>query len=100
MHLGRHLHMPTESLHMCGDGASELIETDIKHGCWAGHTGMIKLIIAAHSPPLPLFQLSGGFNRELVREGLVVELSDGIRKVRRLFLFHDVLVSAKQKPSR
>ena len=45
-------------------------------------------------------QLSGGFNRELVKDGLVVELSDGIRKIRRVFLFHDVLVCSKQKPSR
>ncbi len=52
---------------------------------------------------VPLFlpvQLSGGYNRELVKEGLVVELSDDIRKVRRLFLFHDVLVSSKQKATR
>lgn len=52
---------------------------------------------------LPLLlpvQLSGGYNRELVKEGLVVELSDDIRKVRRLFLFHDVLVSSKQKATR
>ncbi len=46
-----------------------------------------------------MLQLSGGYNRELVKQGLVVELSDN-RKVRRLFLFHDVIVSAKQKPTR
>ena len=51
-------------------------------------------------PLLLTVQLSGGYNRELVKEGLVVELSDDIRKVRRLFLFHDVLVSSKQKATR
>ena len=30
----------------------------------------------------------------------MVELSEGIRKVRRVFLFHDVIVSSKQKPTR
>ena len=30
----------------------------------------------------------------------MVELSEGIRKVRRVFLFHDVVVSSKQKPTR
>lgn len=30
----------------------------------------------------------------------MVELSDGIRKIRRVFLFHDVLVCSKQKASR
>ena len=30
----------------------------------------------------------------------MVELSEGIRKVRRLFLFHDIIVSSKQKPTR
>ena len=30
----------------------------------------------------------------------MVELSEGIRKVRRIFLFHDVIVSSKQKPTR
>ena len=29
----------------------------------------------------------------------MVELSEGIRKVRRVFLFHDVIVSSKQKPT-
>ena len=35
-----------------------------------------------------------------MKEGLMVELSEGIRKVRRVFLFHDVVVSSKQKPTR
>ena len=30
----------------------------------------------------------------------MVELSEGIRKVRRVFLFHDVIISSKQKPTR
>ena len=30
----------------------------------------------------------------------MVELSEDIRKVRRVFLFHDVIVSSKQKPTR
>lgn len=47
-----------------------------------------------------LLQLSGGFNRELVKQELTVELSDGGRKIRRLFLFHDILVSAKEKGTR
>lgn len=45
-------------------------------------------------------QLSGGFNRELVKQELVVELLERSRKIRRLFLFHDVLVSAKEKSPR
>ena len=52
------------------------------------------------NPSPCLSQLSGGYNRELVKEGLMVELSEGIRKVRRVFLFHDVIVSSKQKPTR
>jgi len=60
---------------------------------------MSAFIASTHDPQC-FRQLSGGYNRELVKEGLVVELSEGIRKVRRLFLFHDVLVSAKQKPIR
>ena len=46
------------------------------------------------------YQLSGGFNRELVKQELVVELAEGSRKIRRLFLFHDVLISAKEKSAR
>ena len=56
--------------------------------------------IASTHDPQAFRELSGGYNREMVKEGLVVELSEGLRKVRRLFLFHDVLVSAKQKPTR
>ena len=56
--------------------------------------------IASTHDPQAFRELSGGYNREMVKEGLVVELSEGIRKVRRLFLFHDVLVSAKQKQTR
>lgn len=56
--------------------------------------------IASTHDPHSFKHLSGGFNRELVKDGLVVEISDGIRKIRRLFLFHDVLVCSKQKPSR
>ena len=53
----------------------------------------------SHSLALSL-QLSGGFNRELVKQELVVELLDGGRKIRRLFLFHDVLICAKEKSAR
>ena len=60
---------------------------------------MSEFIASTHDPQA-FRQLSGGYNREMVKEGLVVELSEGLRKIRRLFLFHDVLVSAKQKPTR
>ncbi|KAL5477962.1 hypothetical protein EMCRGX_G024828 [Ephydatia muelleri] len=53
--------------------------------------------IASTHDPRAFRELSGGFNRELVHEGPVVELVEGQRKIRRLFLFHDILVSAKQR---
>jgi hypothetical protein len=56
--------------------------------------------IASTHDPRAFKQLSGGFNRELVKQELVVELLEGSRKIRRLFLFHDVLVSAKEKSPR
>lgn len=56
--------------------------------------------IASTHDPRAFQQLSGGFNRELVKQELVVELTEGSRKIRRLFLFHDVLISAKEKSTR
>jgi hypothetical protein len=61
---------------------------------------VMSAFIASTHDPQSFSKLSGGYNRELVKEGLMVELSEGIRKVRRVFLFHDVIVSSKQKPTR
>ena len=60
---------------------------------------MSAFLVSTHDPEA-FGELSGGYNREMVKDGLMVELSEGFRKIRRVFLFHDVLVSAKQKPAR
>ncbi len=43
--------------------------------------------------------VGGGRQRHLVKNSFVVELADGARKLRHLFLFNDVLVCAKYKAS-
>lgn len=44
-------------------------------------------------------QLSEKNVRKLVKNSFIVELSEGVRKLRHLFLFNDVLVCAKYKAS-
>jgi breakpoint cluster region protein len=56
--------------------------------------------IASTHDPTSFKELSSSYNRQLLKESLMVELVDGIRKVRSLLLFQDVLVCAKQKRSR
>jgi active breakpoint cluster region-related protein len=46
-----------------------------------------------------LFQTEDKALRRLVKNSFIVELADGHRKLRHLFLFNDVIVCAKYKPS-
>nr|XP_014353913.1 PREDICTED: breakpoint cluster region protein-like [Latimeria chalumnae] len=46
------------------------------------------------------FALSKGKTRQLVKDGFLVEVSDGIRRVRHMFLFTDILLCAQLKPGK
>ncbi|RWS02447.1 active breakpoint cluster region-related protein-like protein, partial [Dinothrombium tinctorium] len=46
-----------------------------------------------------MFPVQDKTQRRLVKESFIIELSEGRRKLRHLFLFNDIIVCAKYKPS-
>ncbi|XP_013778995.1 active breakpoint cluster region-related protein-like [Limulus polyphemus] len=51
------------------------------------------------STPESMFPAQDRAQRHLVKNSFIIELSEGHRKLRHLFLFNDVIVCAKYKPS-
>ncbi|XP_076364187.1 active breakpoint cluster region-related protein-like [Tachypleus tridentatus] len=51
------------------------------------------------SSPESMFPTQDRAQRHLVKNSFIIELSEGHRKLRHLFLFNDVIVCAKYKPS-